>query len=500
MMCLSKTVRLSRNATPVSATNFSSGLFAIPQESIIRHNKAESPLSEYRSEFMRDRDRILYCTAFRRLAGKTQIYTIGNDDHKRNRLTHTLEVAQISRTISSALGLDCNLAEAIALGHDLGHAPFGHAGEEMLNDIMVPCSKHIKNSPFKNTSINAIKAALYREEGEDAAENYTQYMFGFKHNIQSVRSAVVLEDCYRLDTGENTGLNLTNYTLWGIMNHTDILYHGGDEYPNYQNQFNDHLKTTGDDQPARSLEAYVVAKADSIAQWHHDLEDAIRGNALPLEEICSAILTALEKALESDEKKKLESIAALSSVDRKDFTSLSHIVINALVSDLIKNTRNNIETINRRLRSCCYQSKEGILKDYESFDLQIDFDKIVCFSDSIDTSKFYNVIKKSVHYSRDVLRMNIKGQYIIRKLFEAYCSNPQQLTNGVIEHFMVEIGQYGNLDEVKDAGSGVVRQKFATIMENPTVLQKAILMRRICDHIASMTDRYAIEEYDNLYG
>ena len=97
--------------------------------------------SGYRTEFMRDRDRVMYCGAFRRLAGKTQIYLTGTDDHKRNRLTHTLEVSQIARTVSQALGLDCDLTEAIALGHDLGHAPFGHAGEQILHEIMVPNSK-----------------------------------------------------------------------------------------------------------------------------------------------------------------------------------------------------------------------------------------------------------------------------------------------------------------------------------------------------------------------
>lgn len=98
----------------------------------------ETKTASYRNDFMRDRDRIMYCNAFRRLDGKTQIYLIGSDDHRRNRLTHTLEVAQIARTISQALGLDEDLTEAIALGHDLGHTPFGHAGERMLNRIMIP--------------------------------------------------------------------------------------------------------------------------------------------------------------------------------------------------------------------------------------------------------------------------------------------------------------------------------------------------------------------------
>ncbi|HJB05372.1 MAG TPA: HD domain-containing protein, partial [Candidatus Merdibacter merdigallinarum] len=108
-----------------------------PRELISRMEKA-SESAEYRNDFMRDRDRIMYCSAFRRLDGKTQIYLTGKNDHRRNRLTHTLEVAQIARTISQALDLDVDLTEAIALGHDLGHTPFGHAGEQILNEIMQP--------------------------------------------------------------------------------------------------------------------------------------------------------------------------------------------------------------------------------------------------------------------------------------------------------------------------------------------------------------------------
>ncbi|EHR0219180.1 HD domain-containing protein [Clostridium perfringens] len=94
-----------------------------------------------RNEFERDRDRIMYSRAFRRLSGKTQVFLAGNDDHVRTRLTHTLEVAQIARTISKALGLNEYLTEAIALGHDIGHTPFGHIGERMLNSIMNGCYK-----------------------------------------------------------------------------------------------------------------------------------------------------------------------------------------------------------------------------------------------------------------------------------------------------------------------------------------------------------------------
>lgn len=101
---------------------------------------------------MRDRDRVLYSTAFWRLAGKAQIYTVGSDDHKRNKLTHSLEVSQIARTIAISLGFNEYLTGAIALAQDFGHAPFGHAGEQMLNEIMLPDTKYVKESPFNKNS------------------------------------------------------------------------------------------------------------------------------------------------------------------------------------------------------------------------------------------------------------------------------------------------------------------------------------------------------------
>ena len=121
-------------------------------EGLAKRVEFEPLNSPYRSNFMRDRDRIMYSNSFRRLDGKTQIYLTGENDHRRNRLTHTLEVAQIARTISQGLELNLDLTEAIALGHDLGHTPFGHAGERMLNEIMSPQNTvKIPESPFLST-------------------------------------------------------------------------------------------------------------------------------------------------------------------------------------------------------------------------------------------------------------------------------------------------------------------------------------------------------------
>lgn len=215
-------------------------LFNIPKTFVKRYCDECTELPEYRSEFMRDRDRIMYATAFRRLAGKTQIYTVGADDHKKNRLTHTLEVSQIARTIASALNLNADLAEAIALAHDFGHTPFGHAGEQMLHEIMIPDSDFIKKSPFYHTSLKSINERFERENS--AEKEFLNSLFGFKHNIQSVRVAALLEDSYRGDTSENIGLNLTNYTLYGIMTHSSCSYEGDARPLNFQKYFRKSLK------------------------------------------------------------------------------------------------------------------------------------------------------------------------------------------------------------------------------------------------------------------
>ncbi len=237
--------------------------FNVP-ENYLKRKYSETPdSSAYRTEFMRDRDRVLYATAFRRLAGKTQIYTVGTDDHKRNRMTHTLEVAQISRTVASALGLNADLAEAIALAHDFGHTPFGHAGEEMLHEIMCPDSEYVKLSPFYQKNHKSLKKRFNIEAIKKS--DYFEQAFGFKHNIQSVRVASVLEDSYRNNKNENIGLNLTNYTLFGIVEHSKWYYQNHDFKPDYLKRFDDEIKLKDLDTYAWSLEAYIVKTADDFS-------------------------------------------------------------------------------------------------------------------------------------------------------------------------------------------------------------------------------------------
>src|SRR5438270_11832526 len=179
-----------------------------------RGRKHSEPSHAYRTEFQRDRARIIHSRAFRRLEYKTQVFLNGTGDHLRTRLTHSIEVASISRTIARALALNEDLAEAIALAHDLGHTPFGHSGEEILAECM-------------------------RDHG------------GFEHNRQSVRVVELLETPYP----NFAGLNLTFEVLEGLRKHQrPYNFPGGEKYN------------------SPSLEAQVVDLADEITYYSHDLD------------------------------------------------------------------------------------------------------------------------------------------------------------------------------------------------------------------------------------
>lgn len=480
--------------------------FNVPKHLIARIYDETDSLPEYRTEFMRDRDRLMYATAFRRLSGKTQIYTVGRDDHRKNRLTHTLEVAQIARTVAVALGFDSDLTEAIALGHDFGHTPFGHAGEKMLDDIMMPNSKYIKSSPFYKCSREELKKRFEREKTDD---DILRYAFGFKHNLQSVRVSTTLEDSYRDTDNRNIGLNLTNFTLYGMMIHSSEKY-SDDDCPNFQHQFDQQMKLKGAEQFAWSFEADIVRWADDIAQWHHDFEDAMREEVLPVDEICKTIQNSLGGALKETDRKKLQFFQQPSKseedkekkwkMDRRCIAELSHIVVNTLVNDLIEFSNEKLNDLKAFLLDKGLENSEQIFTDFTDLQYSLPRNEIIGLSDKISYSVFRDTIKESIHHSRNVQRMNEKGTYIIRKLFEAYYSHPQQLPDGPIFHLLVDIGVYPNIDKAKATGSGRVRVCFENKMKNPDAQLECLLMRRICDHIASMTDHYAVEEYNNLYG
>jgi dGTPase len=240
------------------------------------HAESEHPL---RTAFQRDRDRIVHSRAFRRLEYKTQVFVHHEGDHYRNRLTHTLEGAQIARTIARALRLNEDLAEAIVLAHDLGHTPFGHAGERVLNQLLA---------------------------GEG----------GFDHNRQSLRVVDLLEERYP----GFRGLNLTRETREGILKH-------GAKF--------DHPVPLPPPSPHPSLEARIADFADEIAYNNHDLDDGLRSGLLSwdqLEEV--SLWRETRREVDARGQKAPESVRR---------SQVIGALINRLVTELVEETANRLD-------------------------------------------------------------------------------------------------------------------------------------------------------------
>lgn len=246
-----------------------------------RGRRYPEPPHPYRSEFQRDRDRIVHAHAFRRLENKTQVFTPGLSDHFRNRLTHTIEVSQIARTVAETLALEPNLTEALALGHDIGHPPFAHAGEEELN----------------------------RQMGR----------FGerFNHNLHALRIVETFEQCY----ARFPGLNLTFEVREGIVKHS------GDIEPGEDSELDEYLPGL-----RPPLEAQIIDLADEVAYNTADLDDAHSAGLLAMADIGESVLRYAE--IQAEVESRFPGVA-----ERIRFREALRRLIDWLVSGLIEGTR-----------------------------------------------------------------------------------------------------------------------------------------------------------------
>ncbi|PKN93503.1 MAG: deoxyguanosinetriphosphate triphosphohydrolase [Chloroflexi bacterium HGW-Chloroflexi-6] len=341
---------------------------------------------EYRTSFQRDRDRILHTTAFRRLEYKTQVFINYEGDYFRTRLTHTLEVAQIGRTLARALGGNEDLVEAICLAHDLGHSPFGHSGEIALNRLM-------------------------KDFG------------GFDHNKQSFRIVTKLEQRYP----EFPGLNLSWEVREGIVKH-ESEYDISDA-----RDFNPDLRG--------NLETQIANVADELAYTTHDLDDGLRSGmitppmleGIALWEILAESFKWRGPQLEEMERHRMiRQLVGMLVTDMTQSTDIRLKESGAKSAVEVQKLNYNVIGYSEEMRR---RNRE--LKDF-----------------------LYNKLYR--HYR--VVRMAVKAERIISELFEAYCSEPAILPDHV--------------------------QKNISIRG---------LERTICDHIAGMTDRYAVEEHKRLF-
>ncbi len=355
-----------------------------------RGRKYPEQFKDGRPAYERDRDRIIHCAAFRRLEYKTQVFVNHEGDYYRTRLTHSLEVAQISRGIARRLLLNEDLAEALALAHDLGHTPFGHTGEEVLDGLM-------------------------SEHG------------GFEHNLQSLRIVDLLEERY---AGFN-GLNLSYETREGIAKHSS----------EYDRPTDQALVEFESDKQAL-LEAQIIDLADEIAYNNHDIDDGLESGYITLDDLSDVELWG--RTWERVGRK-------FPGIDgkRQARQTISHL-IGYLIEDLVTTTRENLE--------CSTIVSTAQVRDHAKPLIQLS-EEVADLNRSL--KKFLHA-RLYRHYK--VERMRLKAQMFLTRLFECYLENPTLLPQSCQERY----DQYGR-------------------------------ERVICDFIAGMTDRYALDEYKRLF-
>jgi len=341
---------------------------------------------EYRTSFQRDRDRILHTTAFRRLEYKTQVFINFEGDYFRTRLTHTLEVAQVGRTLARALGANEDLVEAVCLAHDLGHSPFGHSGEVSLSRLM-------------------------KDYG------------GFDHNKQSLRIVTELEQRYP----EFPGLNLTYEVREGMVKHES-------EYD---------LSDARDFSPdlRGNLETQIANVADELAYTTHDLDDGLRSGIVRPSQLEGIAMWELVAKAFSWRGPILE--------DLERHRMIRHLV-GMMVTDMIHTTDTRL--------------KESGAKS--ALELQKLSYNVIGYSEDMQrrNRELKDFLYQKLYRHYRVVRMAVKAERIISDLFNAYHAEPAILPGHV--------------------------QQLISIRG---------LERTICDHIAGMTDRYAVEEHQRLF-
>ena len=341
--------------------------------------------SGYRTAYQKDRDRVVHTSAFRRLEYKTQVFVNYEGDYYRTRLTHTLEVVQVGKSVARALGLNEDLTETIALAHDLGHPPFGHAGEKTLD-------------------------RLAKEVG------------GFDHNKQSLRVVTELEERYP----DFPGLNLTWETLEGIMKHeTEYDLPAPDWEP--------------DKQP--SLEAQVVNIADELAYNAHDLDDGLRSGILTPGQIADIPLVG--------------ALLAELEINPGSFTNQErYVLVRELLGKVIEDAIYHTDACLKELNIASIDDVRGAEH------------KIVASSPEMRERlrELKNFLYQNFYFHYRLIRMTKKADHILARIFEAYVASPTML---------------------------------------PTDVQQAAetrgLMRAVTDYLASMTDRFAGDEYARLF-
>jgi len=368
-----------------------------------RGRRHEEPESRTRTPFARDRDRIIHTTAFRRLKEKTQVFVAHEGDHYRTRLTHSLEVAQIARSVAAALGLEADLAETIALAHDLGHPPFGHAGEDELDAAMQPFG-------------------------------------GFDHNVQTFRVVTRLERRYPLWEG----LNLTWETLEGVIKHNGPVT-SRLERPSWSAVAEFDRGYSLELGGWASAEAQVAALADDIAYNNHDVDDGVVAGMFTLADLLDVpLIGPILFGVKRDFPDLDDSIVRMEAVRR---------MIGAMVDDVMAETT-------RRVAQSGVDSAEAV----RALD-----HALVAFSRPMleDLAALREFLLNRMYRHWRVNRTRSQARRILAEMFQLFIAEPDVLPADI----------YAALEGRDEASRA----------------------RSVCDYIAGMTDRFAIEEHRRLF-
>ncbi len=393
--------------------------------------------ADYRLPFQRDRDRITHSRAFRRLKHKTQVFVPHIGDHPRTRLTHTLEVAQLGRTIARALGLNEDLVEAAALGHDLGHTAFGHTGEKTLHQILIG-------------------------EEQILPPEVASEVGAFKHNFQSLRVVDLLERRYR-----HPGLNLSDQVREAILKHTSWPTELPFPLPDRTGLGLDR---------APHLEAQVVAVADEIAQQTHDLEDGLRVGSVSLSTAAELQVSRLVIARIGDAYAREQSQWRRQSL-------LVRGLIHHFVTDVLGATAARMEELVTRHG---VDSREGFLPLRPTLS-----PRLVWFSAEVEPQflELKSFIYQFIINHWQVNRQDWRARKVITALFRAYWTNPLTLPTYVLLRAKEELG----FPFLRDIRFNAVAAEIASRYHS-----SAGFARLVADHIAGMSDRFALEEYQSL--
>lgn len=426
-----------------------------------------------RTPFQRDKDRILYSKSFRRLIHKTQVCFTGEmNEHIRTRLTHTLEVSQIARSIARQVNANEDLAEAIALGHDLGHTPFGHTGEEVLNNFLTGRDDGINEKLIKKYKFNIAEIKLY-----------------FKHNFQSVRVLNELEEGYK----DFKGLNLTYPVLEGILKHTSVKFNKGDfkDKPiDIVYEGINEIEELNIKQPfSCSFEGQITALADEIAQVCHDIEDAIEGNYDSKEIICSQLQNLVD---EYDISGLERNVDVKRMIAEHQIKYLISCIIGQIITDSVIEIRKNMQDLNESGIEAKYPLKEELATDKRVLKNNHLFQTLKRIEDNFVINNYM------VH------RMNGKSSFVLRQIIKAYLTNPKQLPDQVLELYTRVCSDTDLKEKIKEINSTPKNIRYLSNEEfkkyKLIIVKDKIFLRLISDYIASMTDLYALQEYQKLYG